>query len=163
MRGSVLEVVSWLGTGLVTRGYRRQRCLKILFPPQFHCQVPHSITWTMYNLSQQSRWDFQTWTLSGTTATNACEILILQTPRALFWVLKSLWTSTGQLLCKFYFMNYICGNEGSVLHLSIFRSLIYTGRHSRDLWMWHWGTWVSGHGGNGLTVGLDDLNGIFQS
>ena len=24
------------------------------------------------------------------------------------------------------------------------------------------GTWYSGHGGDGLTVGLDDLGGLFQ-
>jgi len=24
---------------------------------------------------------------------------------------------------------------------------------------WHWGTWLSGHGGDGLTVGLDELRG----
>jgi len=28
--------------------------------------------------------------------------------------------------------------------------------------MWHLGTWFSRHGGVGLTVGLDDLKGIFQ-
>jgi len=28
--------------------------------------------------------------------------------------------------------------------------------------MWHWGTWFSGHGGDGLTVGLDYLRSLFQ-
>jgi len=26
-------------------------------------------------------------------------------------------------------------------------------RCSRAVWMWHWGTWVSGHGGGGVVVG----------
>ena len=28
--------------------------------------------------------------------------------------------------------------------------------------MWHFGIWFSRHGGVGLTVGLDDLRGLFQ-
>jgi len=28
--------------------------------------------------------------------------------------------------------------------------------------MWHRGTWVSGHGGDGLMVGFDDIRGLFQ-
>ena len=28
--------------------------------------------------------------------------------------------------------------------------------------MWHFGIWFSKHGGVGLTVGLDDLRGLFQ-
>lgn len=28
--------------------------------------------------------------------------------------------------------------------------------------MWHLGTWLSRHGGHGLTAGLDDLNGLYQ-
>ena len=31
-----------------------------------------------------------------------------------------------------------------------------------NLEMWYWGTSVSRHGGNGLTVGLDGLQGLFQ-
>ena len=34
--------------------------------------------------------------------------------------------------------------------------------YSRTVWMWHWGTWLSGHGGHGLMVGLDGLRGLFQ-
>jgi len=29
--------------------------------------------------------------------------------------------------------------------------------------MWHLGKWVTGHGGDGLMVGLDDRCGLFQS
>jgi len=28
--------------------------------------------------------------------------------------------------------------------------------------MWRFGAWFSEHGGGGLTVGLDDLSGLFQ-
>jgi len=28
--------------------------------------------------------------------------------------------------------------------------------------MWHFGTWFSSHGGVGLTVGLEDLRGLWQ-
>ena len=28
--------------------------------------------------------------------------------------------------------------------------------------MWHWGAWFSGHGGDGLVVGLNNLCGLFQ-
>ena len=33
---------------------------------------------------------------------------------------------------------------------------------SKNVWMWHFGIWFSRHGGVGLTVGLDDLRGLFQ-
>ena len=33
-------------------------------------------------------------------------------------------------------------------------------RCSRTVWMWQWGTRVSGHGGDGLTVRLDDLSSL---
>ena len=36
-------------------------------------------------------------------------------------------------------------------------------RYPRNVYMWHWGTWFSGHGGFGLMVGLDDLSSLFQS
>jgi len=32
----------------------------------------------------------------------------------------------------------------------------------RDVWMWHFRTQFSRHGGDGLTVGLDDFRGHFQ-
>ena len=35
-------------------------------------------------------------------------------------------------------------------------------RGSRTVWMWHFRTWFSRHGGVGVTVGLDDLRGLFQ-
>jgi len=35
-------------------------------------------------------------------------------------------------------------------------------RGSKNVWMWHLGTWFSRHGGVGLTVGLGDLGGLFQ-
>ena len=35
-------------------------------------------------------------------------------------------------------------------------------RGSKTEWMWPLGTWFSRHGGVGLTVGLDDLGGLFQ-
>jgi len=35
-------------------------------------------------------------------------------------------------------------------------------RGSNTMWMWHFRTWFSRHGGVGLTVGLDDLRGLFQ-
>jgi len=33
---------------------------------------------------------------------------------------------------------------------------------SKNVWMWHSRTWLSRPGGVGLTVGLDDLRGLFQ-
>jgi len=30
-------------------------------------------------------------------------------------------------------------------------------RGSKNVWMWHFGTWFSRHGGVGLMAGLDDL------
>lgn len=33
---------------------------------------------------------------------------------------------------------------------------------SRTVWIGHWGTWYSGHGGDRLTVGVGDLRGLFQ-
>ena len=56
MRGSDPEAVSWRRTGLEIRGYRRQRCPKILFPSQFHYQVPHSITWPIQPTSAEQVW-----------------------------------------------------------------------------------------------------------
>jgi len=35
-------------------------------------------------------------------------------------------------------------------------------RPSKNMWVWHFGTQFSRHGGVGLTVGLDDLRGLFQ-
>jgi len=35
-------------------------------------------------------------------------------------------------------------------------------RGSKNVWMWHLGTWFSRHGGVGLTFGPDDLRGLFQ-
>jgi len=35
-------------------------------------------------------------------------------------------------------------------------------RCSKNMYMWHLGTWFGRHGGVGLTVGLDDLRGLFQ-
>jgi len=35
-------------------------------------------------------------------------------------------------------------------------------RGSKTVWMWHFGTWFSRHGGDWFTVGLDDLRGLFQ-
>ena len=35
-------------------------------------------------------------------------------------------------------------------------------RGSKTMKMWHFGTWFSRHGGVGVTVGLDDLWGLFQ-
>ena len=35
-------------------------------------------------------------------------------------------------------------------------------RCSGNVEMWHCGTWVSGHGADGLMVGLEDLSGLFQ-
>jgi len=35
-------------------------------------------------------------------------------------------------------------------------------RDSRNVEMWHWGTWFGGHDEDGLTVGLDDLKGLSQ-
>jgi len=35
-------------------------------------------------------------------------------------------------------------------------------RCSKNVYMWHFGTWFSRHGGDGLTVGVDDLRGLFQ-
>ena len=35
-------------------------------------------------------------------------------------------------------------------------------RFLRKGWMWHWGTWFSGHSGDDLVVGLSDLSGLFQ-
>jgi len=32
----------------------------------------------------------------------------------------------------------------------------------KNAWIWHFSTWFSKHGGIGLTVGLDDLRGLFQ-
>jgi len=34
-------------------------------------------------------------------------------------------------------------------------------RGSENMQMWHFGIWLSRHGGVGLTVGLDDLGGLF--
>jgi len=33
---------------------------------------------------------------------------------------------------------------------------------SQTAWLWHFGTWFSRHGGDGLMVGLDDLGGLLQ-
>ena len=33
---------------------------------------------------------------------------------------------------------------------------------SRVVWMQHRGAWLSGHGGDGLMVGLDDVSGLLQ-
>ena len=39
----------------------------------------------------------------------------------------------------------------------------YPWRGSRNMQMWHWGAdVVSGHGESGLTIGLDDLSGLFK-
>ena len=35
-------------------------------------------------------------------------------------------------------------------------------RGSKNMWMWHFRTWFSRQGGVGVTVGLDDLRGLFQ-
>jgi len=35
-------------------------------------------------------------------------------------------------------------------------------RCSNNVWIWHFRTWFGRHGGVGLTVGLDDLRGLFQ-
>jgi len=35
-------------------------------------------------------------------------------------------------------------------------------RCSKNMYMWHFRTWFSRHGGVGLTVGLDNLRGLFQ-
>jgi len=35
-------------------------------------------------------------------------------------------------------------------------------RCSRNVEMWHWGTWFSGHNGGGLMVELEDISGLFQ-
>jgi len=35
-------------------------------------------------------------------------------------------------------------------------------RDSKTVWMWHFETWFSRHGGVGVTVGLDDLRGFLQ-
>ena len=35
-------------------------------------------------------------------------------------------------------------------------------RGSKTVWMWHFKTWFNRYGGDGLTVGLDDLRGLFQ-
>ena len=35
-------------------------------------------------------------------------------------------------------------------------------RCSRNIQMWRWGTWFSGHDVDGLVVGLDDLSDLFQ-
>jgi len=35
-------------------------------------------------------------------------------------------------------------------------------RCSKTVWMWHFRTWFSRHGGVGLMVGLGDLRGLFQ-
>jgi len=35
-------------------------------------------------------------------------------------------------------------------------------RSSKTVWLWHLGTWFSRHGGVGVTVGLDDLQGLCQ-
>ena len=35
-------------------------------------------------------------------------------------------------------------------------------RGSNTVGMWHLGTWFSRRGGVGVTVGLDDLRGLFQ-
>ena len=35
-------------------------------------------------------------------------------------------------------------------------------RSSKNVWIWHFGIWFSRHGGVGVTVGLDDLRGLFQ-
>jgi len=32
----------------------------------------------------------------------------------------------------------------------------------KNVWVFHFGTWFSRHGGVGLMVGLDDLGGLFQ-
>ena len=34
---------------------------------------------------------------------------------------------------------------------------------SENLWIWHFRTWFSRHGGDGLTIGLDDLGGLFPT
>ena len=34
---------------------------------------------------------------------------------------------------------------------------------SKTMWMWHFRTWFSRHGGVGVTVGLDDLRGLNDS
>jgi len=34
---------------------------------------------------------------------------------------------------------------------------------SKNVQMWHFRIWFSRHGGVGVTVGLDDLRGLFQS
>jgi len=34
-------------------------------------------------------------------------------------------------------------------------------RGSETVWMWHLGTWFGRHGGVGVTIGLDDLGGLF--
>jgi len=35
-------------------------------------------------------------------------------------------------------------------------------RGSKNVWMWHYRTWFSRHGGVGVTVGLDDFRGVLQ-
>jgi len=35
-------------------------------------------------------------------------------------------------------------------------------RGSKNVWMWHFGTWFSRRGGVGVMVGLGDLRGLFQ-
>jgi len=35
-------------------------------------------------------------------------------------------------------------------------------RGSKTVWMWHFRTWFSRHGGVGVMVGLDDLRGLLQ-
>ena len=35
-------------------------------------------------------------------------------------------------------------------------------RGSKNVWLWHFGIWFSRHGAVGLTVGLDDLRGLFH-
>ena len=32
----------------------------------------------------------------------------------------------------------------------------------KKVWLWHFRTWYSRHGGVGVMVGLDDLRGLFQ-
>jgi len=42
------------------------------------------------------------------------------------------------------------------------RGSAYSWRHSRNMQMLHLGTQLIGHGDDGLTVGLDNLTGLFQ-
>jgi len=60
----------------------------------------------------------------------------------------------------------VSGDAVSLVSSGVYITLWYPRRCwtaiSRNTWMWHWGAWVSGNGGDGLTFGLGDLGGLFK-